>query len=427
MARANAMECKEAKQKLSEALDKRLGEKELSELAAHVEGCASCKADQSELRQIQDLINDLSDPKVDPPDPQKLWTRLAAALGPTPGDVSPFEDLSDEEEIVSSGAFDIKSMVAAAKSSESQAMSSQDFFGLHGSSSTGEPAPASVAPPPVLMPISQRPHWLIPVFVGGGILVLSVLALGVVLFVREGRKQKQPSHPVAANKSEARASRPSQEEPAKAPVASPKPAVDQASSGAAMEPDKVAEASGDKKPADLAESETEPGNGMGSRRRVRYRASSSSSGSPAYRPRASERRAGVSKGRTRENGAEDRPKSRGSDDPLAALLGSRSSARTSPQPDTSDLPATLTSSQIRKVMSRASGAMQRCFERHKEPGLLRVAISVKGSTGRIASASVTGKFKGSATAGCALRAVNRLRFPRFQNSTQRFTYPFLLR
>jgi hypothetical protein len=71
--------------------------------------------------------------------------------------------------------------------------------------------------------------------------------------------------------------------------------------------------------------------------------------------------------------------------------------------------------------------MKRCYQKHKEAGMLRVRVSVKGSTGRIVSARVKGKFAGTPTARCALRAVRRLRFPKFQNSTQKFSYPYLLR
>ena len=102
-------------------------------------------------------------------------------------------------------------------------------------------------------------------------------------------------------------------------------------------------------------------------------------------------------------------------------------ARPSPRPASTGLPHNLTRAQIRKVMSRASGSVKKCFETHKQPGLLRVSIAIKGSTGRIVSATVRGKFKGTATARCALRTIRRLKFPRFGMITQRFTYPFLLR
>ena len=87
----------------------------------------------------------------------------------------------------------------------------------------------------------------------------------------------------------------------------------------------------------------------------------------------------------------------------------------------------LSRSQVKRVMSRANGRMKRCYQKHKEAGMLRVRVSVKGSTGRIVSARVKGKFAGTPTARCALRAVRRLRFPKFQNPTQKFSYPYLLR
>lgn len=166
--------------------------------------------------------------------------------------------------------------------------------------------------------------------------------------------------------------------------------------------------------------------GSSSRRRSRRsRARKSSSGRPSSRARASRPRGG-------DTGTRDtRPRTptRTLDDPLNALLsaGRARGGGASTREATSSLPKRLSRSQVKRVMSRANGRMKRCYQKHKKAGLLRVSVKIKGSTGRISSAQVKGSFKGTPTARCALRAVRRLRFPKFQNPAQSFTYPYLLR
>jgi len=117
------------------------------------------------------------------------------------------------------------------------------------------------------------------------------------------------------------------------------------------------------------------------------------------------------------------PRSSDADNILAA--GSRRRSRASAKPKKSNLPAGLSRSQIQQTMRLALGAIASCYDKYGQEGIIKVRVKVPGS-GR-PEASVLGHFSGTGTAFCALKAVNKLRFPKFSGASITFTYPFKLK
>ncbi len=89
-------------------------------------------------------------------------------------------------------------------------------------------------------------------------------------------------------------------------------------------------------------------------------------------------------------------------------------------------PQTLGAEIIRKVMKAAGPAIQECYDTYQIPGLARIKVVVKND-GTVSLAKVLGKFSGTPTGKCILDKVQNLIFPRFKQSTVRFTYPYYLR
>lgn len=446
------MECKDAKQKLSEDLDGRLISDEKEQLEAHLEGCESCKSEKTELAQVHGVLADLAEPQIEVPDPEEAWKAIDDELGDAePGDEDPY---NEPIEIDSSGTVDIRNLVDKGSPDDEfldePDLASDDLFGMSSDEHLDENLPlASVAPPPVLMPVSQRPSWMVPAAIIGGVFLVGVVTLAAYLFVREGHRQKtQEKEQLARNldrqfsekkdpkRPRMRAAKSSMVSSANTyragdenPLAGLPGDSENAMEGAEPGPGEGAKEGEDPSASTTSTRRRPSGRGSGasaSRRRSRWsRTRKSSRRRPSARARTSRPR-----GRdleTRESNS--RPPTRTLDDPLNALLagGRARGARAASREATSSLPKRLTRSQVKRVMSRANGKMKRCYQKHKKAGLLRVSVKIKGSTGRITSARVKGVFKGTPTASCALRAVRRLKFPKFQNPAQSFTYPYLLR
>lgn len=116
---------------------------------------------------------------------------------------------------------------------------------------------------------------------------------------------------------------------------------------------------------------------------------------------------------------------RSSDADNILAAGSRRRTRASAKPKKSNLPAGLSRSQIQQTMRLTLGAIASCYDKYGQKGIIKVRVKVPGS-GR-PEASVVGHFSGTGTAFCVLKAVNRLRFPKFSGSSITFNYPFKLR
>ena len=431
------MDCKEAKQKIFEAIDGTLEDR--TELDAHLEECVSCRSEYRELVEVQEGLTALAEPAVQSPEGDALANRVMDALGDDPpGDADPLADAPPNPD--TSGLRDLREL-AALSAGEEAGESLSDIFGLRGQDEAGPSVEVpAVVPPPVLMPVETRPGWVKPALVLGSILFLAVVALAAVIFVRHGRKsrlEKAGAGPAVASADQNAAGN----EDTEHQTASRQPAGPRAGSGPngmASAPSADQGNEGMAPEAGLETASMAPTTGAikhrmaGLRRsgRASRRSRHPSTNSPAQRPTA--RAASRPSPEVPAFTTHARPASSGkpagsSGDPLAARLskkGGGEAARNAPQ---EHLPANLSPSQIRRVMGRASGAMKRCYERNKQAGILTVRVTVKGATGRISSLSVSGKFRGTPTARCALKAVRRLKFPRFSAPSQKFSYPYLLR
>jgi len=451
------MECKDAKQKLSEDLDGRLSTDESSQLEAHLKECESCQSEKLELAHINEVLNDLATPRAEAPDPEAAWEAIENKLGDIePGDEDPY---AEPILVETSGSVDIRGLVDESGEeddlSDEQLSASSDFFGLSSDESVDEDIHlASVAPPPVLMPIAaKKSTWMVPAAVAMGVIIITVVTVAAFLFVKEGKRQKTRKKDDLAQNLDSRFEKRSNEpgikahDPSKprhatadkmeeAKEKDPGSEKEENGTGVEVEDDEGnAKDEGEALDPASAQASTALRKQLGSsgrgtkslgaiRRRPRTRRTSKSS-SPSPKARKSS-----SKSEPAETKKASAPR-RTLNDPLSALLSSGANKGggqdSSNEKAGASLPQTLTRTQVKRIMSKADAKVKRCYQKHKETGLLRVSVSVKGSTGKISSVSVRGKFKGTPTASCALRAVRSLKFPKFSNPSQSFTYPFLLR
>jgi hypothetical protein len=296
------------------------------------------------------------------------------------------------------------------------------------------------------MPVasSDRPKWLIPALVFGGILVLAVVVLGVIVVVRMGgdeekSEKKQPA--VAQNVPPAAgqggAGMTAGMTPAGGGAAAMQPGTEGSEEGAAREGDTAAMKGDSGEEADTREARGSAsardsrGSSRASSRRRRRRRSSSRSRASRTSSRSS---GGSSWARASRPSTRSRPRSRGGgDDPLEALLGNAArkgrprAARSRQRAPARPSKASLSRSDISRSIGRVKGSVRRCYDKYKVPGLVWVRVTVKGSSGRVASASVKGKFSGTPTGRCVARSVRRAKFPKFSKTRQSFRYPFRLR
>ncbi len=91
---------------------------------------------------------------------------------------------------------------------------------------------------------------------------------------------------------------------------------------------------------------------------------------------------------------------------------------------TASLPARIPASAISRGASRARSGVQACLRRFGfGRAAIRLRLTVSGASGRVSSARVQGRFKGTPAGSCALRRVRSLRFPRFSGSSQTILIP----
>ncbi len=313
-----------------------------------------------------------------------------------------------------SGLLDIRAMAATTLASGSASSSPAEDVAV--------PNPfAGPIAAPVLMPVaSERPKWLIPVLVLGGALLVAVVVLGVVIVLMKGKKPAPAPAPQVAQ-----ATVPNQQP--QAPSARPTQGPSAGTAQPAARP--TAPGAETAKPREDTEAQPdEPraraGRASRTSRRSRSRRSSASRGS-SRPPRIAARAT------TPNFLSRPRARRRADDDPLAALLGK---ARARPRTQTRPRPAAprpgkpkLTPSDVRAAMARVKGGVRRCYDKYRVPGIIKARVTVNGSTGRVASVSIGGKFRGTPTGSCVARAIRRARFPKFAKPKQSFTYPFILR
>jgi hypothetical protein len=89
----------------------------------------------------------------------------------------------------------------------------------------------------------------------------------------------------------------------------------------------------------------------------------------------------------------------------------------------SDLPDTLSTSQVVNVMSAIAGRVRRCGD--GTPGTVTVNVTI-ASSGRVTASTVTGDFAGTPVGSCAARTVRAATFPPFRQPSMSVRYPFPL-
>ena len=436
---SSKMECTEAREKLSEALDRGLTDEEKDALSAHLEDCATCRAQETELKELHAVVSDLAQPAAASPDDEAVLARLWRDVGDEPpGDEDPLQDY--EETLDSSGLHDVRELAAAVQAGYDEAGGSvHDLFGLSSSTDVEHSAPtAAVVPPPVLMPSASRPSWMMPALIAGGVLILGVAALAAVIFVQQGRRQSGRKNDEGQGAAVA-ANSVSQDERAVENHEAAQPRPMQAASApvgdrgqVALGGEMAATEGKSKVPAGVASRGVSHRPHGAVRRHMRSAAARHARPASASHPthaRATGLSAQLSRAAGRQRGGSVPARAGGaSGDPLASLLSAGTKTKTAPRASsTAGLPQNLSTSSIRRVMSRASGRVHHCYEVYKKSGLIRLRVTVSGATGRPSSVLVRGSFAGTPIGRCAARAVRRLRFPKFSNSSQKFTYPFLLR
>jgi hypothetical protein len=83
----------------------------------------------------------------------------------------------------------------------------------------------------------------------------------------------------------------------------------------------------------------------------------------------------------------------------------------------------LSQSDIVSAMRAVQPRVKECYNQYKVPGIANVTISVSKG-GRVASASVTGKFAGTPSGGCVESAAKTAKFPPCEAMS--FPWPFQL-
>ncbi len=94
----------------------------------------------------------------------------------------------------------------------------------------------------------------------------------------------------------------------------------------------------------------------------------------------------------------------------------------------SNLPATLTSSDIRAGVAPYKSAAKSCGGKHgASPGTkVKVKLSISGATGTVASAAAQSPHTGTPLGNCVAAAVKKAKFKKFQKSEIGAVYPFTM-
>ena len=100
-------------------------------------------------------------------------------------------------------------------------------------------------------------------------------------------------------------------------------------------------------------------------------------------------------------------------------------ARAAASPLAPGLPEKLGEGQIRTSMKKIMGRVQACYDKYQVEGNARVKLTITPA-GKPSKVSIKGKFFGTDTGSCVVKAVKKARFPRFSGKPMTIRYPFLL-
>src|SRR5262249_17263470 len=95
-----------------------------------------------------------------------------------------------------------------------------------------------------------------------------------------------------------------------------------------------------------------------------------------------------------------------------------------PAADDGSLPEAPTREGITAAMGKIKGRVQACYEKFQQTGIATVEVSI-AKTGKVQSATTSGKFADTDTGNCVAAAVKAANFPRFKGPTLKIDYPFL--
>ena len=95
------------------------------------------------------------------------------------------------------------------------------------------------------------------------------------------------------------------------------------------------------------------------------------------------------------------------------------------KPKTPSLPEQLSMNQIRASMNRIKGLVQSCYDHYQVEGRANVKLIINND-GTPANLAIRGKFFGTDTGACVLKAAKKVRFPKFSGKPMTIKYPFLL-
>ena len=297
-----------------------------------------------------------------------------------------------------SGLIDIRSMAARTIGESS---GGDTFGGSDALPTFSTPQFSPVAPVLLPMASSGPPKWVYPVL---GVLAIGIVALGFGIY-------KVVSVPPPPPPAPAQIVVPALTPPAPGPAATPSPGAP-----ATAEPSKAAAA--EEKPGEeKGTTEKKKPSGKGSR--------PSGKGSAEATPSAkSDKPAPEAAAPT---AAPTKPKKGGSIDDLLNQVGTNKGGggdepKPKKAPTAAALPA-LSQTDIVSAMKAVQPRVKECYNQYKVPGIANVSISVSKG-GRIASASVTGKFAGTPSGTCVEAAAKTAKFPPCEAMS--FPWPFQL-
>jgi len=293
---------------------------------------------------------------------------------------------------------------------------------------------APIAAAPILMPnqtVSGKPKWLLPVLLGIGALFIFG---GVFAFMKMGAKSKEPASIASVDSGDINKG----SDGAAAEVAESASGEDIDEKLADVD-DKLTDDTGseklaaapptddiDDKAARVEPAATKAPRATSGRRKPPRRAPRRR---PTARPTKTERPAPVAAKPRPVASKPSKPARKRDeiDDLISGATGGGRPTRSKPSTSAGNLPSTLSRSQVKSGMSRVSGKVRSCYDKFKVPGMASVRVKISGSSGRVASAKVGGKFGGTPTGACVSRAVSTARFPKFSSPTMTVTYPFILK
>jgi hypothetical protein len=399
------MDCQQTREKLSVAADKELPDRELRQVTRHLAECAECRREFDEQGALDMLLK--SHFSHEPPEGyfDALWPSVSERLdGEAGGDSAPPPGGgSKEDEVV------FKS---------SPAMQFLNIPERRPPASTAETRTATA-------PEVQASPWRWPV----ALMVSTVIVVAGYLAYVKLMPAKTEVVPAVALETEPA--------PPVEPIAEPGAASQPATQVAALTPTGDGGLPG-ASPDENGEVDDTPGKreGAAARARARRRAHHGR-GRAKGKDKAPEPKAAEDKPKAAEAKKEPKkPAAPGKKTALDSLLddaigsggdvATKKKATAAAPTPASDLPEQLNMNQIRNAMNKVKGRVQACYDQYQVEGMANVGFTILGSGG-IKDVSIRGKFRGTDTGACVVKAVQQATFPKFSGKPISIkSYPFLL-